>query len=449
MSNAPIFDGFSEPTENWYRLPNDWFGIWNRVRQEYGTRFSPLLKMTEYVLKHTWGAGRFNGQVQLSASEIRFGRRITKNQRLDHGTGISPNSVQNAGNILSKFGLLDVEQDNRDQARRLRTYLPRIKIQQDRAKIDESFSGFSPPQQNYFKVPKAWTDITCNLKSAATILAIEYLIRHAWGFHNTHGIWLTAEEISSGRRYSDGRRYDEGTGFDVSTIHRALKEALSLGLVVWAEKYEAGVTIRLYNLRLRGMQVGLRGQYSGHIPWEPEETSDDNEVVSGLIENNPIDVDDDTSDANEDASDTKEDVDGTTEARSGGRHTLTNTNKKHSFKTPSSAQQYQKRKKHKSKSVHGDDGSNISALPDDLLDMLQEMGWNDSLGIIQKYYANNPERVIAWAKCALEKPGLTRHAGYFRKRLLSGEPAPKRKTKESQTTDRNRYVSGEYADFLD
>ena len=126
MPDATIFIGFSEPEENWYRLPNDWFDIWHVVRKEHGSRFAPMLKMTEYILKHTWGAGRFNGQVQLSANEIRSGRRRKKNQRFDRGTGISANSVQSAGKTLPKLGLLEIKQDQNDLARRLRTYRPHI-----------------------------------------------------------------------------------------------------------------------------------------------------------------------------------------------------------------------------------------------------------------------------------------------------------------------------------
>ena len=250
MTVSPTFIGFSESAETWERLPYDWFDIWHVVRNEHGSRFAPMLKMTEYILKHTWATGRFNGQVQLSANEIRLGRRRNKFERFDNGTSISENSVQNAGKALVELGLLEIEQDQANLARRLRTYRPRIH-EKNEGNTGKPFSGFPPPTQNYFKVPKVWTDITTNITRASTILAVEYLFRHTWGLNNKERVWLSADEIAEGRLYDNGRRrYDAGTGFDVSSIHRALKEALALGLVVWTERYEAGITTRLFNLRI-------------------------------------------------------------------------------------------------------------------------------------------------------------------------------------------------------
>lgn len=218
-----------------------------------------------------------------------------------------------------------------------------------------------------------------------------------------------------------------------------MKEAVSLGLVVWEEKFEAGISFRRFNLLLKGMSVNAQGQ---HL----EDASGANEVVSDLIDNSSISFDEDVKSTKEDTACAKEVVNDANKARSGEGHTLKNTHQRHSFKTPSSMQQFRKPKSQKSKSARDDD---VLPLPGKLLDMLREMGWNDSIGSIQKHYASDPKRVMAWAKCALEKPGLTRRAGYFRKRLDSGESAPKAKIEKSQSEDRNRYVSGKYADFLD
>ena len=246
---SPTFIGFSKSAENWDCLPDDWFDIWRFVRNQYGPRFTPLLKMTEYILKHTWGEGRFHGQIQLSANEFRLGRRRNSRERFDHGTNISPNSVQSAGKALVELGLLEIEQDQKNLARRLRTYRPRMLEKQEENTVN-SFDGFLAQTENYFKVPKIWTDITTNITRAATILAVEYLFRYNWDINNQERVWLSADEIAGGRLHENGRRrYDAGTGFPVSSIHRALKEALSLGLVVWKERYEEGITTRLYSPR--------------------------------------------------------------------------------------------------------------------------------------------------------------------------------------------------------
>jgi hypothetical protein len=60
MSLPIKFPGFYEPKENYYRLPNIWFEIANRLRNAFGERFASALKLLEYVLRHTWGYMRFN-----------------------------------------------------------------------------------------------------------------------------------------------------------------------------------------------------------------------------------------------------------------------------------------------------------------------------------------------------------------------------------------------------
>jgi hypothetical protein len=251
MTVSPTFIGFSKSAETWDRLPYDWFDIWHVVRNEHGSRFAPMLKMTEYILKHTWGTGSFNGYVQLSTNEFCLGRRRNRLERFDHGTSISPNSVQSAGKALAELGLLEIEQDQKYPARRLLTYRPRIhdKNEENTGKL---FDSFPPLTEDYFKVPKVWTDITTNITSAATILTVEYLFRYNWDINNRDRVWLSADEIADGRLHENGRRrYDAGTGFQVASIHRALKEALALGLVVWKERYEEGITTRLYSPRFR------------------------------------------------------------------------------------------------------------------------------------------------------------------------------------------------------
>ncbi len=441
MSEAPTFTGFSEPKDNWYRLPNNWFDIWHTVRNEHGSRFVPMLKMTEYVLKHTWGKGRFNGWVQLSADEIRSGRRRTKSARFDHGTGISPSSVQNACKVLAEFGLLEVAQDQNDLARRLRTYRPHI----HEKNASDPLTGFSWPTQSYFKVPNFWSDITANISSAATILTVEYLFRHAWGFNNKEGVWLSANEIAAGRLYSDGRRYDAGTGFNVVSVHRALKEAVALGLIVWTEKYEAGINTRLFNLHIKGMYTNENGEYLGRAT---EEHPEDNNAIEGdnnTKDNNTISPISNSRGTNPLVANTNKGVNNTNGARSGREYTLKDTLSKHDLKTPSSRDAKKtKRKRHRAKKAGDDD---LSKLPDDLIEILAEIGWNDSLRPIQQRYQEEPELVRAWAEHSQEKTGLRNKAGYFRKRLFSGEKPPPKKV--AVRDDRNRYLNSKYAEYLD
>lgn len=97
----------------------------------------------------------------------------------------------------------------------------------------------------------------------------------------------------------------------------------------------------------------------------------------------------------------------------------------------------------------GDDDAQNIELPEDLLTMLNKMGWNDTTTIIEKHYIQNAERVIEWAKYALKKSGLTNRAGYFRKRLASGEKAPKTLRSSATRGNRDRYRMDKYADYYD
>ena len=208
IPNSFTFEGFVDPQANYYRLPNDWFQTCHSLRQMYGTRIIAPLKLLEYTLKHVWGYGRFDGQIRLSADEVCSGRRF-KGKRLDSGTGLSANSVRKAGDALNQLGLIELHQDVQDQARRLRTYRPRMR---DIVSSDEptessvTFVGFALPTANYFRVPWDWTDLQREIASAVTILVTEYFFRHGWGYHNSNGVWLDAEQVANGRRYQNGRR---------------------------------------------------------------------------------------------------------------------------------------------------------------------------------------------------------------------------------------------------
>lgn len=70
------FDGFARPTSNYYRLPNNWFDLWRQTRQVLATGERPAriiapLKVTEYIIKYTWGYSNFETAVRLSRSDLR------------------------------------------------------------------------------------------------------------------------------------------------------------------------------------------------------------------------------------------------------------------------------------------------------------------------------------------------------------------------------------------
>ena len=235
QTGSDEFQGFSEPKENYYRLPNNWFDYWIAFRAEVGDRFAVPLKVLEYVLLHTWGASKFDGRVRLSANEIHSGRRRKKKLRWDSGVGVSENAIKKAAKVLAKMGALNVFQDQKDKARRMRTYQPNLSNEGEEISEDLLGQGFTKPTENYFKIPKSWIAVIREIGSAAAILTVEYLIRHSWGYHNEDGIWLTAEEVANGRKYSDESRYyfpSKANGQPLLWAHRAAFEASCEAIVV-------------------------------------------------------------------------------------------------------------------------------------------------------------------------------------------------------------------------
>jgi hypothetical protein len=329
LKKDPFFSGFNDPEENFYRLPNSWFDTMRVVRKKFGSRIISPLKITEYVLKHTWGYRHFDGQVRLSANEIADGR-LNKSRRLDKGVGLSQNSIHKASQALHKLGVLEVVQDTRDKARRLRTFRPRMReAAPDRpAPAPSRFAGFEQPKTNYFKVPNVWTDLMRRISSASTILCIEYFFRHAWGYQNEDGIWLDAEQVSRGRLKRDGTRYDKGVGYDVSTTYRSLEEGVTLGFLVWKDFHDGNYTKHLYNLRLTGMPVDANGQY--HEGTQPHSSA---EKDIRNVEEDIRNVEEDVCNVEEVICNVEEDV-CNVEDRSATPHTLKDTSNRQSEETP-------------------------------------------------------------------------------------------------------------------
>jgi hypothetical protein len=189
----PSFAGFDRPQDNFYRLPYsdalDWFKFWRdmRAQQVRRTVLGPL-KVAEYVIKHTWGQLEFHNPVALSISNFEHGGRYRF--LTDAGTGLQRRPIIEAIRFCNEIGLLDVRDDKSGVAHTERRY--RIKLSSDQADTPEAsaapparldaFTGFPPPDQNYFIVPKFWTDLTSALNSDVLILTVEYLFCHCWNW---------------------------------------------------------------------------------------------------------------------------------------------------------------------------------------------------------------------------------------------------------------------------
>ena len=263
------FQGFRRPRANFYRLPNDWFEIWRQARTSLGrTRILGALKVTEYVIKWSWGYQNFDRPIRLSWLDFQRGRK-EGSKRLDLGTGLSSRSLQDALKLAVKLNLLEKHEADDGQP----TYLPHLRSpEEDEVGFlsggdDVSRHGFTTPTANYFLIPASWTDLTAELRTETLLLTMSYFFRHTWGWHgNQHEpCWLNEEEIANGRRYASqerrNQRYDGGTGYTTRAVRKALKVGLQRGWLVWRNHQGQ----RVHALHMAGMTVGATGEFLG---WE-------------------------------------------------------------------------------------------------------------------------------------------------------------------------------------
>src|SRR6266700_2394995 len=119
--SVPMFQGFSKPEANFFRLPNEWTDITAHI-----TSLAEM-KLVEYVLKHTWGYSEFDMVKKITTDEFMYGRKKKDGTRIDIGTGLSKPSVIEGLNNAVKHGLLEVEIDDSDKARIKKFYKLRMK----------------------------------------------------------------------------------------------------------------------------------------------------------------------------------------------------------------------------------------------------------------------------------------------------------------------------------
>ncbi len=275
------FEGFPEPTTSWYRLPNTWFADWQEIRAKTGrVRITSLVKVTEYVIKHSWGYQNYREPVRISWNDFLKGRR-RYGKRVDRGIGLSRGGLQRALDTAVELRLLERPPVGEGEAH---TYLPHVRSGE--APVPSALSslpwgGFAPPQSNFFKVPKVWTDLTAEITSAVTILTVEYCMRHSWGWSGWDGEprWLTIDEIAQGRRYRSseraGERYDVGIGYSTRSVSEAVREAVGRGLLVWRETLTGE---REFALHLAGMRVDAEGRW---LPDARDQQSGEPEAGAG------------------------------------------------------------------------------------------------------------------------------------------------------------------------
>ncbi len=132
--SPPLFEGFSKPEANFFRLPNEWSDITAKI-----TSLAEM-KLVEYVLKHTWGYSEFDMVKKITTDEFMNGRKKKDGTRIDIGTGLSKPSVIAGLKSAVEHGLLTEEIDDSDKARIKKFYKLKMRkpIEEDEPEKEET-----------------------------------------------------------------------------------------------------------------------------------------------------------------------------------------------------------------------------------------------------------------------------------------------------------------------
>lgn len=128
MSQQPEFPGWESPSQNWSKLPHALVGLIPRMKESE-------LKVTLYILRHTWGYGNYGKYQFMTLDEIMNGRFDKDGNRLDEGTGLSKQSVITAIRAGKSRGTLQELAIRNDPARIRKGYKLRGRDQDQGSKI--------------------------------------------------------------------------------------------------------------------------------------------------------------------------------------------------------------------------------------------------------------------------------------------------------------------------
>lgn len=119
-ASADQFPGWTRPKSNYTQVPN---AFWDQL-----PNFETLaeLKVVLYILRHTWGYVGVK-QRRISVDEFQNGRKNKEGGRIDKGVGMTRANIMKGLKLAQQHGFITVETDERDKARRSKTYQLRMK----------------------------------------------------------------------------------------------------------------------------------------------------------------------------------------------------------------------------------------------------------------------------------------------------------------------------------
>lgn len=106
----PSFPGWQQPHENWSKLPHTFIDLMREMSKAE-------VKVTLYLLRHTWGFGNFDDFQVITIDEFIRGRHAKNGTRQDRGTGLSKPSIISGLRAAEERGTIESSVDTSDKAR--------------------------------------------------------------------------------------------------------------------------------------------------------------------------------------------------------------------------------------------------------------------------------------------------------------------------------------------
>lgn len=180
----PEFIGFSEPVENWSKLPHTLIESLKLV-----TSLAEL-KVILYILRHTWGYQEFETHKRITTEEFSHGRKRSDGTRIDDGTGMSEPAIRDGLNRAVEHGFITVQVDDSDLGRIQKFYQLNMLYQRERSLPPDS-KEFTPWTKD--SLPRTEKDtgrekpIKENTAKQSRVI-FEAIAQHVYGIANLKGL---------------------------------------------------------------------------------------------------------------------------------------------------------------------------------------------------------------------------------------------------------------------
>lgn len=205
MNQSPEFPGWNSPDQNWSKLPHELVNLISKMKESE-------LKVTLYILRHTWGFRNYDDYQPMTVDEIMNGRRVKGGGRLDNGTGLSKQSVITAIKTGIERGTLEEHSNKEDKARIRKSYRLRGRAEVNQGSkiwtsgvknLDPDHNKDNIKRQKDLPQPKVGNGTAKRKPTKRALFNAQMELE----FHKISGIGLPLRKTSANRR-SAGKRWN-------------------------------------------------------------------------------------------------------------------------------------------------------------------------------------------------------------------------------------------------